>query len=65
MIEHKLSNKTKSATVAEPKLFHQLNNTYMDSAGHINSNSAFAGWELVARVRSLAPTMPPKEGQVK
>jgi hypothetical protein len=26
MIEHKLPNKTKSATVAEPKLFHQLNN---------------------------------------
>jgi hypothetical protein len=25
MIGHKLSNKTKSATVAEPKLFHQLN----------------------------------------
>jgi hypothetical protein len=25
MIEHKLPNKTKSATVAEPKLFHQLN----------------------------------------
>jgi hypothetical protein len=28
MIEHKLSNKTKSATVVEPKLFHQLNNPY-------------------------------------
>jgi hypothetical protein len=26
MIEHKLPNKIKSATVAEPKLFHQLNN---------------------------------------
>jgi hypothetical protein len=26
MIGHKLPNKTKSATVAEPKLFHQLNN---------------------------------------
>jgi hypothetical protein len=26
MIEHKLSNKTKSATVDEPKLFRQLNN---------------------------------------
>jgi hypothetical protein len=26
MIRHKLPNKTKSATVAEPKLFHQLNN---------------------------------------
>jgi hypothetical protein len=26
MIKHKLPNKTKSATVAEPKLFHQLNN---------------------------------------
>jgi hypothetical protein len=26
MIGHKLSNKTKSATVAEPKPFHQLNN---------------------------------------
>jgi hypothetical protein len=25
MIKHKLSNKTKNATVAEPKLFHQLN----------------------------------------
>jgi hypothetical protein len=29
MIEHKLSNKTKSATVAEPKLFRQLNNSEM------------------------------------
>jgi hypothetical protein len=28
MIGHKLSNKTKSATVAEPKLFHQLNNPF-------------------------------------
>jgi len=27
MIGHKLPNKTKSATVAEPKLFHQLNNS--------------------------------------
>jgi hypothetical protein len=26
MIGHKLLNKMKSATVAEPKLFHQLNN---------------------------------------
>jgi hypothetical protein len=26
MIGHKLPNKTKSATIAEPKLFHQLNN---------------------------------------
>jgi hypothetical protein len=26
MIGHKLPNKTKSATVAEPKPFHQLNN---------------------------------------
>jgi hypothetical protein len=26
MIGHKLPNKTKSATVTEPKLFHQLNN---------------------------------------
>jgi hypothetical protein len=26
MIGHKLPNKTKSAIVAEPKLFHQLNN---------------------------------------
>jgi hypothetical protein len=26
MIGHKLPNKTKNATVAEPKLFHQLNN---------------------------------------
>jgi hypothetical protein len=26
MIGHKLPNKTKSVTVAEPKLFHQLNN---------------------------------------
>jgi hypothetical protein len=26
MIRHKLPNKMKSATVAEPKLFHQLNN---------------------------------------
>jgi hypothetical protein len=26
MIGHKLPNKTKSATVAEPKFFHQLNN---------------------------------------
>jgi hypothetical protein len=26
MIRHKLPNKTKNATVAEPKLFHQLNN---------------------------------------
>jgi hypothetical protein len=26
MIGHKLPNKTKSTTVAEPKLFHQLNN---------------------------------------
>jgi hypothetical protein len=25
MIRHKLPNKTKNATVAEPKLFHQLN----------------------------------------
>jgi hypothetical protein len=31
MIGHKLPNKTKSATVAEPKLFHQLNNPYMGS----------------------------------
>jgi hypothetical protein len=29
MIGHKLPNKTKSATVAEPKLFHQLNNPYV------------------------------------
>jgi Na+/alanine symporter len=28
MIRHKLSNKTKSGTVAEPKLFHQLNNPF-------------------------------------
>jgi hypothetical protein len=28
MIEHKLSNKKKSTTVAEPKLFHQLNNPW-------------------------------------
>jgi hypothetical protein len=28
MIGHKLPNKTKSATVAELKLFHQLNNPY-------------------------------------
>jgi hypothetical protein len=28
MIRHKLPNKTKSATVAEPKLFHQLNNPF-------------------------------------
>jgi hypothetical protein len=27
MIGHKLSNKTKNATVAKPKLFHQLNNS--------------------------------------
>jgi hypothetical protein len=26
MMGHKVPNKTKSATVAEPKLFHQLNN---------------------------------------
>jgi hypothetical protein len=26
MIEQKLPNKTKSATITEPKLFHQLNN---------------------------------------
>jgi hypothetical protein len=26
MIRHKLPNKTENATVAEPKLFHQLNN---------------------------------------
>jgi hypothetical protein len=29
MIGHKLPNKTKSATVAEPKLFHQLNNPFV------------------------------------
>jgi hypothetical protein len=28
MIGHKLPNKTKSATVAKSKLFHQLNNPY-------------------------------------
>jgi hypothetical protein len=32
MIRHKLPNKTKSATVAEPKLFHQLNNPYAAGA---------------------------------
>jgi hypothetical protein len=31
MIGHKLPNKTKSATVAEPKLFHQLNNPFVRS----------------------------------
>jgi hypothetical protein len=29
MIGHKLPNKTKNATVAEPKLFHQLNNPFI------------------------------------
>jgi hypothetical protein len=30
MIGHKLPNKTKSATIAEPKLFHQLNKPYVN-----------------------------------
>jgi hypothetical protein len=34
MIEHKLSNKTKSATLTEPKLFHQLNNPYVRTTPH-------------------------------
>jgi hypothetical protein len=31
MIGHKLPNKTKSATVAQPKLFHHLNNPEVSS----------------------------------
>jgi hypothetical protein len=38
MIGHKLLNKTKSATVAEPKLFHQLNKPcYICSRGNRSS----------------------------
>jgi hypothetical protein len=32
MIGHKLPNKTKSVTVAEPKTFHQLNRSLVDVA---------------------------------
>jgi hypothetical protein len=48
MIRHKLPNKTKSATVAEPKLFHQLNNLLVSAFGiddsdiepHVTASSA-------------------------
>jgi hypothetical protein len=40
MIEHKLPNKTKSVTVAEPKLFHQLNNPKEEEGGSLEGNSA-------------------------
>jgi hypothetical protein len=42
MIGHKLPNKTKNATVAEPKFFHQLNKPLID-VGEIERRSKGAG----------------------
>jgi hypothetical protein len=47
MIGHKLPNKTKSATVAEPKLFHQLNNPIVivvhQFMERVKENESFVG----------------------
>jgi hypothetical protein len=40
MIGHKLPNKTKSATVAAPKLFHQLNNPLDKTCGYTLDDAA-------------------------
>jgi hypothetical protein len=49
MIGHKLPNKTKSATVAKPKLFHQLNNPFAGNPPNLitqQGNLKFRNWKL-------------------
>jgi hypothetical protein len=55
MIRHKLPNKTKSATVAEPKLFHQLNNPYGVQWNLTITNLQDGLWPLIVPRRLKFP----------